>query len=67
MYDCPKCGKKDGSFDGMTFCGPCEARYQLELRQELEWKKENLRRIREKHGDDCDCVFCRPHSSEELW
>ena len=28
MYDCPRCGKKESSHDGYSFCGKCEEEYR---------------------------------------
>ena len=30
FYNCPMCDKKESSFDGETYCGSCEERYQKE-------------------------------------
>lgn len=44
LYDCPKCGKKESSFDGYTFCGSCEEKFHREeeefrrLQEEKEYK-----------------------------
>lgn len=30
LYDCPKCGKKESSYNTETFCGKCESAYHAE-------------------------------------
>jgi uncharacterized Zn finger protein (UPF0148 family) len=39
-YDCPKCGLKESSWDGHTFCGVCEEEYWASLSNE---ERENIR------------------------
>jgi len=30
-YECPKCGKPDSSWDGESYCGPCEEKFREEV------------------------------------
>jgi uncharacterized Zn finger protein (UPF0148 family) len=41
FYPCPKCGKKESSWDGVIYCGSCEPAYQKEqerLKQMENWR-----------------------------
>ena len=58
MYPCPKCGKKDSSYDGEIFCGPCERAYRQE---EEDWNQAEIARLQGKinaHGCQDDCPYC---------
>lgn len=59
LYDCPKCGKKESSWDGIQFCGKCEGEYQKE---QADWREQEQALLREHcrktHADDCDCHLC---------
>lgn len=39
FYPCPKCGKLDASWDGYSFCGPCETDYRREQRSDRRFEK----------------------------
>jgi len=58
MFECPKCGKKDSSFDGETFCGPCESDYQRDKLEQERYHRQRIAKIRKSHSDDCDCHLC---------
>ena len=66
MFDCPRCGKPGSSFDGVTFCGPCETIYQSELKAAEERDKADARARGKTHSDDCDCALCAAYSRGEL-
>lgn len=40
LYDCPKCGKKESSYNGESFCGKCETTY---LKEEAQFRKSEQR------------------------
>lgn len=40
MYDCPKCGRKESSHDGYTFCGKCEEEYRKSEEERLRHEEE---------------------------
>lgn len=52
MFACPKCGKPESSYDGNTFCGPCEAAYRAEeadnAQQEIDQRRQAM--------DACTCA-----------
>lgn len=58
LFPCPKCGKPDSSWDGSTYCGPCEEAYQRENAEQDTLDMMLLKDRIKDHAEDCECLAC---------